>query len=203
MPLPLQPKLLRVLQEREIERLGGLHPIKVDVRIITATNKNLEEEVKQGRFREDLFYRLNIVQIEIPPLRERKEDIPLLLDFFLKKFNERHKKQLKGFSREARDTLIKHDYPGNVRELENVVERSVVLSRGEYVTREDLSMLGSADAVPTDGSMKQVVESMEKRMIMEALVTANWVQTRAAEAIGISERMLRYKMKKLGIAREE
>ncbi len=202
-PLPLQPKLLRVLQEREIERLGGLHPIKVDVRIITATNKNLEEEVKQGRFREDLFYRLNIVQIEIPPLRERKEDIPLLLDFFLKKFNERHKKQLKGFSREARDTLIKHDYPGNVRELENVVERSVVLSRGEYVTREDLSMLGSADAVPTDGSMKQVVESMEKRMIMEALVTANWVQTRAAEAIGISERMLRYKMKKLGIAREE
>jgi transcriptional regulator with GAF, ATPase, and Fis domain len=141
-PLSLQPKLLRVLQEREIERLGGLHPVKVDVRIIAATNKNLEEEVKQGRFREDLFYRLNIVRIEIPPLRERKEDIPLLLDFFLKKFNERHKKQLKGFSREARDVLIKHDYPGNVRELENIVERAVVLSRGEYITREDLSIFG-------------------------------------------------------------
>ena len=123
-PLSLQPKLLRVLQEREIERLGGLHPIKVDVRIVAATNKNLEEEVKQGRFREDLFYRLNIVQIEIPPLRERKEDIPLLLDFFLKKFNERHKKTMKGFAREARDALIKHDYPGNVRELENIVERA-------------------------------------------------------------------------------
>jgi two-component system NtrC family response regulator len=202
-PLSLQPKLLRVLQEREIERLGGLHPIKVDVRIIAATNKNLEEEVRQGRFREDLFYRLNIVQIEIPPLRERKEDIPLLLDFFLKKFDERHKKQIKGFSREARDALIKHDYPGNVRELENIVERAVVLSRGEYITREDLSIFGPAEALPTDGSMKQVVESMEKRMIMEALVTANWVQTRAAEAIGISERMLRYKMKKLGIAKEE
>jgi two-component system NtrC family response regulator len=202
-PLSLQPKLLRVLQEREIERLGGLHPVKVDVRIIAATNKNLEEEVKQGRFREDLFYRLNIVRIEIPPLRERKEDIPLLLDFFLKKFNERHKKQLKGFSREARDVLIKHDYPGNVRELENIVERAVVLSRGEYITREDLSIFGPAEALPADGSMKQVVESMEKRMITEALVTANWVQTRAAEAIGISERMLRYKMKKLGIAKEE
>ncbi|MGA3174570.1 MAG: sigma-54 dependent transcriptional regulator [Syntrophorhabdales bacterium] len=202
-PLSLQPKLLRVLQEREIERLGGLHPVKVDVRIITATNKNLEEEVKQGRFREDLYYRLNIVQIEIPPLRERKEDIPLLLDFFLKRLNARHKKNVRGFSREARDVLIKHDYPGNVRELENIVERAVVLSRGEYVTREDLSIYGAVEPVPTDGSMKQVVESMEKRMITEALVAANWVQTRAAEAIGISERMLRYKMKKLGIGREE
>ncbi|MGD0230198.1 MAG: sigma-54 dependent transcriptional regulator [Syntrophorhabdales bacterium] len=202
-PLSLQPKLLRVLQEREIERLGGLHPIKVDVRIVAATNKNLEEEVKQGRFREDLFYRLNIVQIEIPPLRERKEDIPLFLDFFLKKFNERHKKSMKGFAREARDVLIKHDYPGNVRELENIVERAVVLARGEYITREDLSIFNPAEPLSTEGSMKQVVESMEKRIITEALVSANWVQTRAAEAIGISERMLRYKMKKLGIAREE
>jgi DNA-binding NtrC family response regulator len=175
----------------------------VDVRIVAATNKNLEEEVKQGRFREDLFYRLNIVQIEIPPVRERKEDIPLFLDFFLKKFNERHKKGIKGFAREARDVLIKHDYPGNVRELENIVERAVVLSRGEYITREDLSIFNPAEPSATDGSMKQVVESMEKRMITEALVSANWVQTRAAEAIGISERMLRYKMKKLGIVRED
>jgi two-component system NtrC family response regulator len=202
-PLSLQPKLLRVLQEKEIERLGGLHPIKVDVRIIAATNKNLEEEVKQGRFREDLFYRLNIVQIEIPPLRERKEDIPLLLDFFLKKFTERHKRNIKGFTREARDVLIKHDFPGNVRELENIVERAVVLTRGEYITREDLSMFNAADQPAGDGSMKQVVGSMEKRMITEALVSSNWVQTKAAESLGISERMLRYKMKKLGISREE
>ncbi len=202
-PLPTQPKLLRVLQEREIERLGGLHPIKVDVRIVAATNKNLEEEVKQGRFREDLFYRLNIVQIEMPPLRERKEDIPLLLDFFLKRFNERHRRSIKGFGREARDVLIKHDYPGNVRELENIVERATVLARGEYITREDLSVSNAGEQPSTDGSMKQVVESMEKRMITEALVSANWVQTKAAEAVGISERMLRYKMKKLGIAKED
>jgi two-component system NtrC family response regulator len=202
-PLSLQPKLLRVLQEREIERLGGLHPIKVDVRIIAATNKNLEEEVKLGRFREDLFYRLNIVQIEIPPLRERKEDIPAFLDFFLKRFNERHRKAVKGFTREARDALIKHDYPGNVRELENIVERAVVLARGEYVTREDLSLSTETEQPATDGTMKHVVESIEKRMITEALVSSGWVQTKAAESIGISERMLRYKMKKLGIAREE
>ncbi len=202
-PLSLQPKLLRVLQEREIERLGGLHPIKIDVRIVAATNKNLDEEVKQGRFREDLFYRLNIVRIEIPPLRERKEDIPLFLDFFLRKFNQRHRKSVKGYAREARDALIKHDYPGNVRELENIVERAVVLARGEYITRGDLSMFNAAGPPSAEGSMKQVVESMEKRMITEALVSANWVQTKAAEAIGVSERMLRYKMKKLGIAREE
>jgi DNA-binding NtrC family response regulator len=202
-PLFLQPKLLRALQEKEIERLGGLRPIKVDVRIVAATNKNLDEEVKQGRFREDLFYRLNIVRIEIPPLRERKDDIPLLLDFFLKKFNTRHKKSIKGFSREARDALIKHDYPGNVRELENVVERAVVLARGEYLTREDLSLFGQSEIPSSDGTMKQVVEAMEKRMITEALVSANWVQTKAAEAIGISERMLRYKMKKLGIVKDE
>jgi transcriptional regulator with GAF, ATPase, and Fis domain len=202
-PLSLQPKLLRVLQEREIERLGGLRPIRVDVRIVAATNKNLEEEVKQGRFREDLYYRLNIVRIEIPPLRERKEDIPPFLEFFLKRFNERHRKSIKGFSREARDVLIKYDYPGNVRELENIVERATVLARGEYLTRDDLSVFGGGELPVADGSMKSVVEGMEKRMITEALVSSNWVQTKAAESIGISERMLRYKMKKLGIARDE
>jgi DNA-binding NtrC family response regulator len=202
-PLSLQPKLLRVLQEREIERLGGLRPIKVDVRIIAATNKNLEEEVKQGRFREDLYYRLNIVRIEIPPLRERKEDIPLLFDFFVKKFNERHRKSIKGLSREARDVLIKYDYPGNVRELENIIERATVLARGEYLTRADLAVFGGGELPEIDGSMKAVVEGMEKRMITEALVSSNWVQTKAAESIGISERMLRYKMKKLGILKDE
>ncbi len=200
-PLLLQSKLLRVIQGREIERLGGLHPIKVDVRIITATNKNIEEETKKGTFREDLFYRLNVVTIEIPPLRERKEDIPLLLDFFLKKFNDRHKKGLKGFTKEARDLLIKYDYPGNVRELENVVERAVVLTRGEYVSREDLPTLSEGEGPPVEGHIKDVVESMEKKMIMEALVKSDWVQTRAASIIGISERMLRYKIKKYNISR--
>ena len=200
-PLLLQSKLLRVIQGREIERLGGLHPVKVDVRIITATNKNIEEETKRGAFREDLFYRLNVVTIEIPSLRERKEDIPLLLDFFLKRFNDRHKKGIKGFTKEARDLLIKYDYPGNVRELENVVERAVVLTRGEYISREDLPTLSEGEGPLVDGHIKDVVESMEKKMIMEALVKSDWVQTRAASIIGISERMLRYKIKKYNISR--
>ncbi len=201
-PLLLQPKLLRALQEKEIERIGGLRPVKVDVRIISATNRNLAEEVKAGRFREDLFYRLNVVTVPIPPLRERKDDIPLLIEFFLKKYAEKHKKAVKGFTREARDLLIKHDYPGNVRELENMVERAVVLTRGEYLSREDFPVFVTAEKTPREGGMKQIVESAEKKMIVEALVAAGWVQTRAATALGISERMLRYKMKKLGISKE-
>jgi two-component system NtrC family response regulator len=201
-PVFVQPKLLRAIQQREIDRVGGLHPIKVDVRIITATNRNVEEEVKQGRFREDLFYRLNVVTILIPPLRERKEDIPLLLDFFLSKCSSRHRKEVRGFTREARDLLIKHDYPGNVRELENIVERAVVLTRGDYISVDDLPMAQREGERSADGSMKGMVEGMEKRMITESLIGANWVQTKAAEALGISERMLRYKMKKLGITRD-
>jgi DNA-binding NtrC family response regulator len=201
-PLVLQPKLLRVLQEREIERVGGLRPVKVDVRIISATNKNLDEEVKAGRFREDLFYRLNVVTVTIPPLRERKDDIPLLLDFFLKRYAQKHKKPVNGFTREARDLLIKYDYAGNVRELENIVERAVVLTRGEYLSREDFPMFATGEKPVVDVGMRQIVETTEKKMITEALVGANWVQTRAASALGISERMLRYKMKKLGISKE-
>ncbi len=201
-PLLLQPKLLRVLQQKEIERIGGLRPIKVDVRIISATNKNLAEEVKSGRFREDLFYRLNVVTVLIPPLRERKDDIPLLIDFFLKKYSEKHKKLARGFTREARDLLIKHDYPGNVRELENMVERAVVLTRGEYLSREDFPLFVTTEQPGVDGGMKQVVETAARKMRVEALVGAGWVQTRAASALGISERMLRYKMKKLGISKE-
>ncbi len=201
-PLLLQPKLLRVLQEKEIDRIGGLRPIKVDVRIISATNKNLAEEVRAGRFREDLFYRLNVVTVLIPPLRERKDDIPLLIDFFLRKYSEKHKKPVKGFTREARDLLIKYDYPGNVRELENTVERAVVLTRGEYLSREDFSLFVAGEKPVAESGMKQIVETAERKMILEALVGAAWVQTRAASALGISERMLRYKMKKLGISKE-
>jgi DNA-binding NtrC family response regulator len=201
-PLVLQPKLLRVLQEREIERVGGLRPVKVDVRIISATNKNLDEEVKAGRFREDLFYRLNVVTVTIPPLRERKDDIPLLLGFFLKRYTQKHKKPVSGFTREARDLLIKYDYAGNVRELENMVERAVVLTRGDYLSREDFPMFATGERPVVDVGMRQVVETTEKKMITEALVGTNWVQTRAASALGISERMLRYKMKKLGISKE-
>ncbi len=200
-PLVLQSKLLRVIQEKEIERLGGAHPIKVDVRIIAATNRNLEEEVRKGTFREDLYYRLNVVDIVIPPLRERKEDIPLLIDFFLKKYTMKHKKSVKGLTREARDILVKYDYPGNVRELENIVERATVLTRGDHITSQDLPNLAEQAAAAGGGSIRGTVESIERSMIMEALVNADWVQTKAAAALGLSERMLRYKIKKYGISR--
>jgi len=198
----LQAKLLRIIQEKEVERLGGLHPTKVDVRVIVATNKNLEEEVKKGNFREDLYYRLNVVRISVPPLRERKEDIPLLMDFFAKRYAGRYKKNIQGFTRESRDQLIKYDYPGNVRELENMVERAIVLSRGDHITLEDIPNLSESATTPAEGGIRETVGVMEKQMITEALIKADWVQTKAAFLLGISERMLRYKMKKYAIARD-
>ncbi|HOH25489.1 MAG TPA: sigma-54 dependent transcriptional regulator [Syntrophorhabdus sp.] len=198
----LQAKLLRVIQEKELERLGGLHPVKIDVRLIVATNRNLEEEVKKGSFREDLYYRLNVVKIVVPPLRERKEDIPLLMDFFVKKYATRYKKNIAGFTRESRDQLIKYDYPGNVRELENMIERAIVLARGDHITLEDIPHLSESNIVQAEGGIKETVGVVEKQMIMEALIKADWVQTRAAGFLGISERMLRYKMKKYAITRE-
>ena len=200
-PLVLQSKLLRVLQEREIERLGGVHTVKVDVRIITATNKNLDEEVKKGAFREDLYYRLNVVNIRVPPLRERKEDILLLIDFFLKKYNARHKKNVKGVTREVRDMLMKYDYPGNVRELENITERAVVLTRGDYISKEDLPAFSGETKDLLEKNMKETVETIERNMILDALISAEWVQTKAASILGLSERMLRYKIKKYKIVK--
>jgi DNA-binding NtrC family response regulator len=200
-PLVLQSKLLRVLQEREIERLGGIHTVKVDVRIITATNKNLEEEVKKGTFREDLYYRLNVVNIRVPPLRERKEDVLLLIDFFLKKYNAKHKKNVKGITREVRDMLMKYDYPGNVRELENIIERAVVLTRGDYISKEDLPAFSGQTKDLLEKNMKETVEIIERNMILDALISSEWVQTKAASILGLSERMLRYKIKKYKIAK--
>ena len=200
-PLVLQSKLLRVLQEREIERLGGLHPIKVDVRIVTATNKNLDEEVKKEAFREDFYYRLNVVSIRVPPLRERKEDILLLIDFFLKKYNARHKKNVKGVTREVRDMLMKYDYPGNVRELENITERAVVLTRGDYISKEDLLAFSGETKDLLEKNMKETVETIERNMILDALISSEWVQTKAASILGLSERMLRYKIKKYNIVK--
>ena len=200
-PLVLQSKLLRVLQQREIERLGGVQTIKVDVRIITATNKNLDEEVKKGVFREDLYYRLNVVNICVPPLRERKEDTLLLIDFFLKKYNVRHKKNVKGLTREVRDILMKYDYPGNVRELENITERAVVLTRGDYISKEDLPAFSGETKDLLEKNMKETVETIERNMILDALISSEWVQTKASSILGLSERMLRYKIKKYKIVK--
>jgi len=202
-PLNTQVKLLRVLQEQQLERVGSAEPIHVDVRVIAATNRNLEEMVKRGEFREDFYYRLNVVKIHLPALRERKVDIPILINHFLKKYAELNAKEVSGISKEAMDFLVKYDFPGNVRELENIIEQSVVLCRDEIITTADLPphiRNASFDKFDVDsGTFQERVEAFEKRLITEALQKANGVQTRAAELLGMSERHLRYKLQKYGM----
>jgi two-component system NtrC family response regulator len=199
----VQVKLLRFLQEREFQRVGGNQVLHADVRIISATNRDLEARVKDNAFREDLFYRLNVVVMSVPPLRERKEDIPPLMDHFVRRYSRENGKEIREISREARDMLLKYDYPGNVRELENIIERAVVISRGPVLTMEDLPFRELPEtAVETQqaqGKLKDAVEDLERRMIIEALEEAGRHQTRAAEILGLSERMLRYKLKKYGL----
>jgi two-component system NtrC family response regulator len=200
MSLPLQVKLLRFLQEREFQRLGGNENIKSDVRVISATNRDLEARVREGAFREDLFYRLNVVTMSIPPLRERKDDIPPLIDFFLRKFSSENGQE-KSVSREARDLLMKYDYPGNVRELENILERAIVISRDRVISVEDLPFRdgnGKGDRKP-DGRMKESIEALESQMIRDAMHQSGNNQSKAADLLGISERMLRYKLKKYNL----
>ncbi|MDO9586282.1 MAG: sigma-54 dependent transcriptional regulator [Syntrophales bacterium] len=201
---PVQVKLLRFLQEREFQRLGSNQTIHADVRIISATNRDLEVKIKEGTFREDLFYRLNVVVMSIPPLRERKADVPALIEHFLKKYSAENNKDIVGLTSEAQDMLLKYDYPGNVRELENIIERAVVIARESVISSEDLPFREIDDhpipAVKTEaGLLRQSVEELERKMIIEAMEKAGDHQTKAAEALGISERMLRYKLKKYGL----
>lgn len=207
--LSLQMKLLRVLQEKEFERVGSNQTIKVDVRVIAATNRNLEEAIKKGTFREDLYYRLNVVTITLPPLRERKEDIPLLIEHFLKKYNAQNKKEIIGLTKEARDLLMQYDYPGNVRELENIIERAVVLCPGKIITVNDLPLNlreakteGFGEQARPARSLPHLLEDIERQMIIRALKNNEGVQTKAAAELGISERVLRYKMKKYGLSQD-
>ncbi len=201
LPAHLQAKLLRVLQEREFERVGSNQAITTDVRIITATNQNLDQLMRQGGFREDLYYRLNVVTIILPPLRDRRQDLPPLIDHFLRKFSDKNGKTIQGFSREARDALLRYDYPGNVRELENLVERATVLTRDDVIGIGELPLtIKEARAGAGDQTnLSAAVEGMERRMIVEALDGAGGVQTKAAENLGISERALRYKLRKYGL----
>ena len=195
----VQVKLLRFLQEREFQRLGGNQYIHSDVRILSATNKDLQAKVKDSTFREDLFYRLNVVRMNLPPLRERKEDIPPLIDFFLQRYAQENGKAIKEVSREAKDLLIKYDYPGNVRELENIMERAVVISRESIITVDDLPFKSHSVLPEPDfgqGKLRSAIDYLESKMIREAMDQAGFHQTRAAESLGISERMLRYKLKK-------
>ncbi len=200
-----QVKLLRVLQEQQIERVGGTESIKIDVRIIAATNQNLEKKIKEGSFREDLFYRLNIVSIKIPPLRERREDIFSLIEFFIEKYSKENLKDKFEISKEAADQILKYNFPGNVRELENIIERAVVLARGNTITLKDLPMNVSGFKseehfeINDSQTLTDQVEALEKKLIYDALQNSNGNQTQAGKILGLTERNLRYKMKKYGI----
>ena len=203
LPRGAQVKMLRVLQEQTFERLGSNRPIRVDVRIIAATHRPLEQMMASGEFRDDLYYRLNVVSIELPPLRERREDIPGLVEQFLQRHGAESAGRVTGVSREALDLLTKYAYPGNVRELENIVRRALVLARGPLVGSHDLpSHVRGLAAEPevTGGSFTEQVARFERRLIADALAHAGGVQTRAARELGMSERHLRSRLRRLGIS---
>ena len=206
--LATQAKILRFLEEKEFNRVGGSKTIKVDVRLITATNKDLNQLIKKAVFREDLYYRINVVPIIIPPLRERKEDIPLLVEHFISKFNLENNKGVKGITKEALDFMTQYEWPGNIRELENLIERVIALTSNEYIQTNELPL--SFKNVPKINELKdsilnrkvsflQAEEEFEKEVILDALKRTNYIQSRAAEVLGISRRILKYKMDKLGI----
>jgi DNA-binding NtrC family response regulator len=203
-----QAKVLRVLQEHEFERLGGMKTIKVDVRIIAATNKNLKEAISNNLFREDLYYRLNTVSIEMPSLRERKDDVLPLANYFVNKYGEEIKKNIVGFSPQAAKYLTRHNWPGNIRELQNTIERAVLMAEDNVLNVEDLAISsgssdGSADSVKIKippGGIK--LDDLERDTILEALKMSNWIQKDAAELLGVSRRVLNYKVKIHNITHE-
>jgi len=206
MSLETQAKILRVLQDRRFMHLGGIQEIQVDVRIIAATNIDLRTLVREGRFREDLFYRLNVITIELPPLRQRREDIPLLVQFFLKKYAEENDRPVRRITPEALRPLMSYSWPGNVRELENVIERAVVLSSGSDITIDLLpdNLLGRGSSLtlhdpPTDASLFEIVEDVERRIISDMLEKCNWNQTEAAERFKVPLSTLNQKIGRLNI----
>jgi len=204
LPVTLQPKLLRVLQERTVEPLGSSKTVKVDVRIISATNKDLSEEIRKGNFREDLFWRLNVIPIYIPPLRERKEDIPLLIDYYLRNFSSIYKKNV-SIDEDALKILISYEWPGNVRELANTIERLVVMSEGKIIKPYDLpdTVKGVIKMNPKlSGELKlpTEVETIERIRIVDTLPKFNFNIRKTAQALGLTERQLNYRIKKYGIS---
>jgi two-component system response regulator HydG len=215
MSVGMQVKLLRVLQEREFTRVGGEEVVRVDVRLIAATNRDLLRDVGAGRFREDLFYRLNVVTLFVPPLRERQEDIPLLAQEFLVRFAEKNRKSIKGFTPQAMDRLLRHPWPGNVRELMNAVERGVVLSRGEYLDETELSLLTPSPGAPAAPGGEEAareatagehaapgspsLETVERETILRTLEGAGGNKSEAARRLGITRRTLHQKLRKYGM----
>jgi len=201
-PLSTQVKLLRVLQEREIERIGSTKPIKVDVRILCATNRNLEELIEKGQFREDLYYRINVFPIYIPSLRERINDIPVLADFFIEKFNKRHGKDIKRITTMAIDTLMVYHWPGNIRELENCIERACILSMDQVIRTNNLPptlQTAATSETMQSGTLETILGKIEKQIIMDALISSKGNSAKAAENLGITERIMGIRIKKYKI----
>jgi two-component system response regulator PilR (NtrC family) len=210
LPFSLQVKLLRVIQEREFKRVGGTDDIKVDVRIISASNQDLQRKVAQGGFREDLFYRLNVIQIKLPPLRERKEDIPLLVNHFIRKYSADTGKKIEEISPEALELLLNYDFAGNVRELENIIERSLTLETSSTITERHIrsylnermisKSIPPSLEIPEEGmDLNKVVEDLEKAFILKALENTGGIKKKAAEILGMNFRAMRYKLAKYGL----
>jgi two-component system response regulator PilR (NtrC family) len=210
LPLLMQVKLLRVLQDKEFKRVGGTEDIRVDVRIISATNKDLEEAVREKRFREDLFYRLNVIQIKLPPLRERREDISLLAMHFLKRYAEELNKNISGISPEALRIMLNYDFPGNVRELQNIIERAVALENNPELTPQNLSSYLEQQPlmkknlldleIPSEGiDLEKVVEELERNLLVKALDRTKGIKKKAADLLHINFRSMRYRLEKYGL----
>ena len=211
LPLSMQVKLLRVIQDKEFTRVGGTEPITVDVRIISASNKDLEEAVREKKFREDLYYRLNVIQIKLPLLRERREDIPLLAEHFFKKYAQELGKNIREISPDAMKLLVNYDFPGNVRELQNVIERGVALEARDILTVENLSSYMEEQRgikriddtlfdIPSEGiDLEKVVENVERDLLIKALQRAKGVKKKAAELLNINFRSMRYRLEKYGL----
>ena len=208
MPILVQAKLLRVLEDQIFRRLGGVRDIQVDVRIVAATNRKLTEAIEQGRFRLDLYYRLNVIQIQLPPLRDRKEDVLPLAESFVQTYNVKFKRKVEGISHAAAAMLLSHDWPGNVRELRNVIERAMVLEDSEWIQAANLLIISDNPAPPMAAAMPLPtlekpfdvsLEEAEKGLLTKALEKAGGNQTRAAILLGITRDTLRYKMKKFNL----
>lgn len=209
--LNTQVKLLQVLQEKEFERIGSTRSIKVDVRILTATNRDLKKLVEEGRFREDLYYRINVMNIKLPPLRERKEDIPLLFNYFLKKFSLKNNKKITGISQGAVAVIAGYNWPGNVRELKNVCEQAVVMTRSSVITPDDLPLGKNGELLAGNGnsnihisindnrSLKEIVSDVERKVILKALNDNNWNRQETARALNLNRRSLYGKMKEYNL----